>query len=323
MKKLDDFFFGVKRVDESCFDIFAPFYEARGKQYLYPVFYQSIVQMIAAGGFFYVIHRYRADKVLAIYKRSSIMGNFSVILHIAPISLTGSRDNEVELLQTCMRYGITAKLSDEDIKRYKIPRRLCSAISGNCEFLYDAENGYEMRGPEYRKLRNSVKQVTRRDDFHIKMGMSTDITRLVTKWDSHNHATKEKKERTTQSLNIKRIAGLKTDRMHILRVYIGESLEIFSVLEKLTEKCWCIVFEMRNYNGVLKEVTPSIHYYNCKRALSSNRSGQRTLLNKGASLNIAGMHRAKERLRPVHRQQIYKIAPINRMNAVELKKIFR
>nr|DAV79837.1 MAG TPA: Adenosylhomocysteinase [Caudoviricetes sp.] len=323
MANINDFLTGIRRIDETCFETFAPFYEARSKHYLYPVFYQSITQMIAAGGFFYAIHRYGSDKVLAIYKRSSIMGNWSVILHIAPISITGSRENEVRLIQACRRCGISAKLSDEDIKRYKVPLSICTPISGNCEFLYDAGIGYKMQGAQFRKLRNRVKQITKRADFHIETGMSADITSLVAKWDSHNHATKEKTERTTQSLNIKRIAGLKTERMHILRVYIGESLEIFSVLEKLTEKCWCIVFEMRNYNGVLKDVTPSIHYYNCKRALSSNRSGQRTLLNKGASLNIAGMHRAKERLRPVHRQQIYKIAPINRMNAVELKKIFR
>lgn len=317
-----DFFFGVKRIDESCFSIFKAYYEEREKHYLYPVFYQSIIQMIAAGGFFYKIHRYEEDKVLAIYKRSSIMGNWSIMLNIAPISLSGKKINEIKLIQSCRRFGVSSKLSDEDIKRYGIPLKICTPISGNCESLYDAKAGYEMKGSAFRKLRNRVKQVTKREDFQIQTGVSEDIDKLVAKWDAHNHSTKDKKEQTTQSIDFKRIRGLKTDRMYVQRIYTGNSLEIFSVLEKLTERSWCIVFEMRNYDSVLNEANPCMHFYNCKCAFLGNSKGGRTLANKGASLNIEGMHAAKEKLRPCHNQQIYKLLPINKIDSIKLKTVF-
>lgn len=315
-----DFLFGVKRIDEKCFDMFMPYYKERARNYLFPVFYQSIVQMIAAGGFYYKIFRTSGRSTLAVFKRSSIMGNYSVMLQTAPISLTGDKRDELDIMQTSRRVGISLKVCHEDIRRYGIPGRLCQPIKGNVEYIYDANECYAAEGGKFHNFRRQRNKITNREGYAHKYGVTGDIDDLVEKWDRHNHASRNGDGRTSQTSDWKNIRRLTHENVHVHSIYVDNSLECFSVIEKLTARQWVLVMGMRDYDSPLNDVNVCMHWLDCEMAHDTSIAA--VYANMGASLGISGLEAAKEKLRPCARTPIYRIAATNKLETSRIKSLF-
>lgn len=315
-----DFLFGVKRVDESCFDLFAPFYQQRARQYVYPVFYQSVTQMIAANGFFYKVFQRQGRKTLAIFKRSSIMGNYSVMLHIAPISLTGNRQDELEIMQTARNVGLSLKVSGEDIQRYRIPRTLCQPIYGNSEYLYNANECYAAQGGKFKGFRRQRTRITKMAGYQHRLGASDDIEALVAAWDTHNHEKRSGRERTSCLPDWRNIKRLHHMNLYVHRIYVGETLECFSVIERLADNHWVFVMGMRNPTSELNDVNVCMHWLDCEIAHNDKKIA--VYGNLGASLGMAGLSAAKEKLKPCAKQQIFKVAPTRKLDEQKIKSLF-
>ena len=319
MENLGSFLDGIKRVTSDCYSVFDPYYEARSRVYIYPVFYQSVTQMLAAGGFFYKVFQRMGRKTLAIFKRSCIMGNYSIMLHIAPISLTGNRRDEIDIMQTARQLGISLKLCPEDIQRYGIPKRLCEPIRGNVEYIYNANDCYAMDGGRFHNFRQKVRKIIRRSDYRHTHGANDDIDKLVSCWDRHNHAERIKSQQTSQLSDWKRVKNVVADSLFIHNIYVGDTLECFSVIERLSHKHWVLVMGMRNYNSVLNDVNVCMHWLDCEIAHDGNQMA--VYANMGASLGIDGLSEAKEKLKPCTKQQIYRMAPIGKLDKQTIKNI--
>ena len=315
-----DFILGIKRVDDKCYDTFSPYYAARQKNYAYPLFYQSVTQMIAENKFFYKIFKIKGDSVLAIFKRSTIMGNYSVMLHIAPISLGNILSNEIEIMQNARRLGISIKLCSDDITRYRIPQSLCEPIKGNIEYIYDAKECYEMKGSKFHNYRKKVRKITNMPEYRYTRGVSDNIDRLVAKWDTHNQEQRIKSQQTRQLSDWKNIKKINSNKVVVHNIYVGNTLECFSVIEELSPKHWVLVFGMRNYDSALNDVNVCMHYLDCQVATSD--AMKQVYANLGASLGIDGLTAAKEKLKPCAKRQIYRLAPINKLDVSKIKSLF-
>lgn len=312
---------GLKRVTSDCFDVFAPFYEERQRHYVYPSFYQSVTQMIAAGGFFYKIFNRNGNLTLAIFKRSSIMGNYTVMLHIAPINIAGNKTEEVAIMQEARRLGISLKVTMEDIKRYRIPTGICKPIKGNYEYIYDANECYTAAGGKFQGFRRQRNKITRLQGYRHTVGYSQDIEPLVKAWDDHCHKHKPKGQQTSQLSDWRNIKHINHPSVKVHGIYVDGQLECFSVIERLTTSQWCFVMGMRNFNSLLNDVNVCMHWLDCELAHDDKKIA--VYANMGASLGITGLSAAKEKLKPCFKQQIYKIEPIGTLNLQAAKTILK
>jgi len=317
MANINEFLTGIRRIDETCFEIFAPFYEARARQYVYPVYYQSITQMVAAGGFFYKIFDNRGSQTLAIFKRSSIMGNYSIMLHIAPININGHRQEEAVIMQEARRYGISLKVCEEDIKRYKLPVKMCEPIKGNLEYVYNATHISGLKGGEFHTFRRCFRKVQRADGYRHAFGANSDIADIVAAWDARN---KKKGQAGVQLPHWNKIRKLQTPKIHIHSIYTHDRLETFSVIEQVSKKHWVLVMGVRNYESTLNDVNKAMHILDCQ--IASNGASQAVYANIGAAIGQKGLDTEKENLHPCYHQQIYRIAPINKLNVQIIKRFF-
>lgn len=314
---VSDYLKGLRKVTEECYEIFAPFYAERQQHYLYPVYYQSVTQMIAAGGFFYKVFTKGSDRILAIFKRSSIMGNYSVMLHIAPISIGGYRQHEATVMQEARNCGLSLKLCREDIERYKIPSRLCEPIKGNLEYVYNATHISGLEGGEFHTFRRCFRKVKKADGYRHTFGANNDITALVEAWDARN---KEKGLKGVQSPHWKKIQAIRSPKVHIHSIYTSDRLETFSVIEQVSTKHWILVMGVRNYNSALNDVNKAMHILDCQIASEGQR--QAVYANIGAAIGIKGLDFEKENLHPCYHQQIYKVSPTKKIDIQLIKQIF-
>lgn len=317
MKPVETFLCGLRRVTEDCFAVFAPFYAERQKHYIYPVFYQSVTQMIGAGGFYYKVFDRGGYHTLAVFKRSSIMGNYSVMLHIAPICLEGARQEELNIIQEARRHGIAIKVCREDIDRYKIPVRLCDPIKGNLEYVYNATHISALEGGEFHTFRRCFRKVQRADGYRHTYGANADITALVEAWDRHN---KDKGLAGVQTPHWRKIQALRSPKVHIHSIYTRDRLETFSVVEEVSPKHWVLVMGVRNYDSTLNDVNKAMHILDCQ--IASQGQTQTVYANLGAAIGIAGLDAEKEHLHPCCHQQIYRIAPSGKLDIQAVKQIF-
>lgn len=318
---ISDFLFGLKRVDKECFSLFEPFYTERSKHYIYPLFYQSVIQMIAANGFFYKFFRRNGNSTLCVFKRSAIMGNYAVMLHFAPISLQGDRNEEMQLMQEARRLGISIKLCREDISRYNIPQRLLEPIKGNVEYIYNANEIQAMKGGANKNFRKNVHKITKHPDYRHVLVATSDIDNLVAKWDDRNHKTRGKGQQTSQLSDWRNIKRTNSDKVHIHSIYVGNTLECFSVIEELCPKHWILVMGMRNYDSKFNEINTAMHWLDCDIAHDENLMA--VYANMGASLGISGLSAVKEKLHPCAKLQIYRLPAASQLDKNKAKELFR
>jgi len=317
-----EFLSGVQKVSPECFDLFAPFYAQRARLYVYPVYYQSVLQMVMADGFYWKVYNNNGHKTLAIFKRSSIMGNYSVMLHIAPISLTGNRDDEITVIQEARRAGCSLKVCQEDMRRYGIPGKICTPIAGNVEYIYNANEIYKCQGGKYHGFRKAMRRVTKLATFEHTMGLHRDMAELIYAWDKHNHATRDKAQQSSQSPHFRRLLSVQNQpRVHIHNIVVDKRLECSSVIEQLSPKHWVFVMGARNYDSPLNDVNTAMHWLDCE--IAHNTTLPIVYANMGAALGIEGLEAAKEKLRPCAHQQIYKLAPSHKLDIAKAKQIFQ
>lgn len=322
MVNLNSFLHGLKRVTDDCYSIFEPYYEARARVYVYPVFFQSVTQMLSSGGYFYKIFQHPNGRTtLAIFKRSNIMGNYSCMLNIAPISLTGRVADEIEIIQAARHIGISVKLCSEDIRRYKIPSYLTEPIQGNMEYVYDANECFAMQGGKFHGFRRQVRRVTNMPGYRHTFGANDDIARILDIWDRHNHLTRQKQHQGSQSHRWNRVKAINDGHVVIHSVFIGDRLEGFSVIERLSRKTWALVMGVRNYESDLNDVNRCMHWLDCE--IAHNDNARSVYANLGAAIGITGLDAEKEKLKPCAHLQIFKLKPSAQTDVAQLKQIFK
>jgi len=317
-----EFLSGVRKVSPECFNLFAPFYAQRAKQYVYPVYYQSVLQMIMAGGFYWKVYKNNSHKTLAIFKRSSIMGNYSVMLHIAPISLTGDRKDEITVIQAARRAGCSLKLCKEDMRRYGISEKMCTPIAGNVEYIYNANEIYKCQGGKFHNFRRAMRRITNLTTFEHTIELHPDMGALIYAWDRHNHSTRDRAQQCSQSPHFRRLLSIQNQpSVYIHNIVVDRRLECVSVIEQLSPKHWVFVMGARNYESPLNDVNAAMHWLDCE--IAHNSTLPVVYANMGAAIGIKGLEAAKEKLRPCAHQQIYKFAPTHKLDTAKAKQIFQ
>ena len=316
---------GLRPITVECIDTFAPFYAERAKHYVYPRYMQSVCALVDMGHVFYKIIRAAHGSVLVIFKRTKIFGKLGVQMPIPPISLSGSVSDEKEIMQAALRVGISLRVTTEDISRYHIPQRLCSDGTGplvpvNNEYIYNGRKGSEMRGSQYRKQRYQVKRITQSEGFSLSSGAHPQADALVADWDRRY---KEKNGTQTDQSHLwavikTAVARSQSSAVQIRNIIIRDRLECVSVLERLSEGQFVIVFRVRNYKSELNDVGSAIHWTDCSESL---RPTGETYLNMGLA-DTEGLIRSKESLNPCRHQKIYTVKT-TKTNTTILNQYFK
>lgn len=298
---------GLRPVTMECFEVFAPYYEERAKHYVYPRYMQSVCVLLDMGKCYYNIIRANHDKVLVVYKRTQIFGKTGVQMPICPISLTGSMQDELSVMLAALKVGISLRVTTEDINRYRIPRNICSDGTGpfvpvNNEYLYQAQHGAAMCGSKYRKLRNLTKRITKASGFSLMTGAHPQAESIVRDWAKRY---KESYNESADQTNLWHVCKAAPEAYVTTRsIVIGETLQCFSVLERLAPKQYIIVQRVRNYHSGQNDVGAAMQWVDCNAVCESATAP--VYLNMGLA-DTDGLIHAKEALQPCAHQKIYTV----------------
>lgn len=298
---------GLRPVTMECFDVFAPYYEERAKHYVYPRYMQSVCVLLDMGKCYYNIIRANHGKVLVVYKRTQIFGKTGVQMPICPISLTGSTQDELSVMLAALKVGISLRVTTEDINRYRIPRNICSDGTGpfvpvNNGYLYQAQHGTAMCGSKYRKLRNLTKRITKASGYSLTTGAHPQIESIVRDWAKRY---KEAYNESADQTNLWHVCKAAPEAYVTTRsIVIGETLQCFSVLERLAPKQYIIVQRVRNYHSGQNDVGSAMQWVDCNAVCESATAP--VYLNMGLA-DTDGLIHAKEALQPCAHQKIYTV----------------
>ena len=299
---------GLKPVTKECFDVFAPYYEERAKHYVYPRYMQSVCVLLDMGKTYYNIIRANHGKVLVVYKRTLIFGKTGVQMPICPISLTGSMQDELSAMLAALKVGISLRVTNEDIARYRIPRNICSDGTGpfvpvNNEYIYQAQHGQAMCGSKYRKLRNLTKRITQASGYALMTGIHPQIEGIVRDW---SRRYKEAYNESADQTNLWHVCKAAPEAYVTTRsIVIGETLQCFSVLERLAPKQYIIVQRVRNYHSGQNDVGAAMQWADCNAVITEDATAP-VYLNMGLA-DTDGLIHAKEALQPCAHQKIYMV----------------
>lgn len=305
-----EFASGLKPVTLQCFEAFAPYYAERAKHYVYPSYMQSVCYMVSKGNFFYKVFSLSSGgKVLLVVSRSRLYGIFGVQVNVAPISLTGSLADEMLVLKECLRQGLSVKLTAEDIRHYHVPSRLYGVIDSADEYIYQSQHGTAMCGSKYRKLRNQTKRVLSATGYKMITGATDEAAAVVRAWDDRYKRLHGSPTHQAALWNVCKSAP--EAFVSIRNLFIGDTLQCVSVLERLSVKQYVIVLRVRNYDSELNDVGAAMQYVDCS-AVSDGQGASPIYLNIGMS-DTEGLTHAKKALLPCCQQRIYK-AKGNKLN---------
>lgn len=299
---------GLRPVTKECFEVFAPYYEERAKHYVYPRYMQSVCVLLDMGKTYYNIIRANHGKVLVVYKRTQIFGKTGVQMPICPISLTGSMQDELSVMLAALKVGISLRVTNEDIARYRIPRNICSDGTGpfvpvNNEYLYQAQHGQAMCGSKYRKLRNLTKRITQASGYTLMTGAHPQIENIVRDW---ARRYKEAYNESADQTNLWHVCKAAPEAYVTTRsIVIGETLQCFSVLERLAPKQYIIVQRVRNYHSRQNDVGAAMQWADCNAVITEGATAP-VYLNMGLA-DTDGLIHAKEALQPCAHQKIYTV----------------
>jgi len=313
-----EFASGLKPVTLSCFEVFSPYYAERAKHYVYPSYMQSVCYMVSKGNFFYKEFSLASGgKVLLAVSHSLLYGIFGVQVNVAPISLTGSLADEMFVLRECLKQGLSVKLTAEDIKRYHIPARLYGVIGSADEYIYHSQHGTAMCGSKYRKLRNQTKRVINAEGYRLIMGATEEAAAVVSAWDERYKRMHGSPTHQTTLWNVCKSAP--HGYVSIRNIFIGDTMQCVSVLERLSAKQYVIVLRVRKYDSGIHDVGAAMQYVDCS-AVSDGQGANPIYLNIGMA-DTEGLTHAKKALLPCCQQKIYK-ARATKLNQL-LKTYFR
>lgn len=290
-----------------CFKVFATCYEERAKHYVYPRYMQPVCVLLDMGKCYYNIIRANHGKVLVVYKRTQIFGKTGVQMPICPISLTGSTQDELSVMLAALKVSISLRVTTEDINRYRIPRNICSDGTGpfvpvNNEYLYQAQSGAAQRGSKYRKQRNLTKRITNAIGYSLMTGAHQQTESIVRDWAKRYKQTYNEAADQTNLWHVCKAApeAYVTTRS----IVIGETLQCFSVLERLSKKQYIIVQRVRNYHSGQNDVGSAMQWVDCNAVCESATAP--VYLNMGLA-DTDGLIHAKEALQPCAHQKIYTV----------------
>lgn len=302
-----DILTGLKPITQDCFEVFAPYYEERAKHYVYPRYMQSVCVLIDMGKTYYNIIRATHGYVLVVFKRTQIFGKTGVQMPICPISLTGSTQDELNVMLAVLKVGVSLRVTTEDINRYKIPRKICSDGTGpfvpvNNEYLYECEKPYKQEGAKFKKVRHLANRTIRSEGFHY--GIPTEI---VSKIDSLVYAWgdeyKKKHNESASQVNLWRIIKqTSNDFVNIRIISYKNSIEAVAVYERISSTHYNRILHIRNYNGYFQDTKCAMHKLTCGEIA---QSGGR-FLNIGLA-DYGGLISSKEQLVPCAHQKIYTV----------------
>lgn len=317
----DDLFTGLKPVTTACLKTFEPFYQERARHYVYPRYMQSVCVLTDQGGCLYKVIRAAHSSVLVIYRRTQIYGKLGIKMPVMPISLSGSAQDELSVIHACLRVGVSLRATQEDIRRYRIPRNVLSDGTGplvpvNNEFIYQAQAGAAQKGPKYRKQRWQVNRLTKLTGYTLREGVQPEIEGVVRLWGEHYQATHSE---TADQLSLWRVCqSAPLGYLKIQSIYIDGTLQCFSVMERLASKQWVIVQRVRNYKTAINDVGTAMHWADCQ-ALTEGEA-EPVYMNMGLA-DTAGLIHAKEALLPCAHQKIWTVR--TNKTSETLKRYFR
>lgn len=313
---------GLRPVTLDCFSVFAPFYVERARHYVYPRYMQSVCVLVYMGRCYYNIIRATHGQVLALFKRTSIFGKVGVQMPVTPISLSGSARDEREVMQAALKVGISLRVTSEDISRYRIPRNILSDGTGpfvpvNNEYIYNAQQGMEMQGSKYRKMRYQTKRIMHTEGFVLTSGAHPQAETLVRAWDER---FKRINGTVTHQASLWEVckAALKDEAVMARNIVIGDTLQCLSVVERLAPKHSIIVQRLRNYGTGINDVGSAMQWADCSACQDNNR--EPVLLNMGLA-DTEGLIASKEGMNPCRHQKIYTVKT-TKTNII-LKQFFR
>ena len=302
-----DILTGLKPVTQECFSVFAPYYEERAKHYVYPRYMQSVCVLIDMGKTYYNIIRAAHGNVLVVFKRTQIFGKTGVQMPICPISLTGSTQDEQNVMLAVLKVGVSLRVTSEDINRYKIPRKICSDGTGpfvpvNNEYLYDCEKSYKQEGTKFKKVRHLANRTMKSDGFHY--GKPTD---MISKIDALVYECgkeyKMKHSESASQVNLWRIIKSANNRFVNIRIIsCNNSVEAVAVYEKISSTHYNRILHIRNFSGKFQDTKCAMHKLTCGEI--AHRGGR--FLNIGLA-DYGGLISSKEQLVPCAHQKIYTV----------------
>ena len=273
----------------------------------WPRFYMAPLWLAAKGEFIWG----EVGGCTCIVKRRSMYGRPVIYLILPPMSPHGDLDAEYAVLQRFYDAGVGARLSDEDVGLYGLEDRV-EREKGNEEYIYRAGEFMPLGGKRNRRWRHQWNELTTRCEIReydtCMMGAAGAAAAIDEKW---------KKVRGLGVAHNRKM--MKLFATHAMQTATwgytlrgeGGPWAAYGMSQAISPGWVVLLVRQHAFSRGVTDAGRAQHLLDTRHWCGVG--GGDMLLNIGASLNVAGLASAKEKMRPVKVMSICKLTPTKQL----------
>lgn len=307
---------GFKPVKVEDTSIFKEYYSAFFKTRKYPRFYQSLIEMSQNPYYFW---NEIDDCLVIIHKR--YIHQPVLYLVLPPISKNGRIIDEIKFIKLFQDFGVTTKLSEEDINLYNFDIKEMIIDKSNCEYIYNTnEHSQPLQGKKWKTSRNYINRFEEGSKeglfytFYLtnpSMIHFNECDKIYQEW-----LTKKglKKVHSAHKVMNQKWEG---KDIALTLIYEQDRLIVWGLSEKIDNGKIIQTSGFRSYSNTINDLSVIIHNQECK--YWAKREGIETFSNLGIGF-FNNLINHKEKLHPHTKLQIYKLPVERKITHDEWKK---
>lgn len=290
---------------------FAWYYAAFCETHKNPRFYMSTLWLGTKNEFVWG----EVDGCLVVVKRKVFYSNVVMHLVLPPIHRTGNLGAERGVLRAFYRAGVGALLTAEDVDRYGVGKRV-KKDEGNAEYIYRAADYLDLSGKQnrnWRLQRNALDKYCKIQEYVDTMRPAIPgINTIDTEWKKRRKINLAHSNRMLEEFcNFKHCWGY-TVSMEGAKIAWG-------IGQKVSPAPWAIM--LAGHHSFTDSVIDAGRAQHIIEAQYWHEAlGAEALFNTGAAIGIKGLITAKDKLRPTHVEQIYKLMPEKKLTLEDYHK---
>lgn len=280
------------------FEYFTGFTKTR----IWPRYYMSTMWLGSKSEFRWAV----VDGCLCILKTKVLYGHPVIYLILPPMHLHGNVDVERRVLRRFYKSGVGAKLSNTDISLYGLTGKV-EEDKGNAEYIYRAGNYNDLSGGTNKHWRRMSRELKTHCKVqlcdHTMARFKRQCVIIDTVWGQKRKAPISHGTKLVTAFEeyaaVGKCFGYLATRNDIPFAY---------GLSQATAPRWVsLLVRHHDYGDSLPDIGMGQHFINAR--YWADKCGADCLLNSGAAVRGPGLRASKNRMRPVHIQQLYTLKP--------------
>lgn len=284
-----------------------------------PRYYLSSVDMSTARG----AYRWGVYQDCLLIVKWLSMGGIKIHLTMPPMSLSGDKQHELDVLRYLASNGISARLSDEDLMYFGRDSIATVPDSNGPEFVYRTKDYLALEGRKWHAWRK-VQHNAKRLGWQVRCWVGDAVPRTV--WDDIGRVTDEWAECQGKATNHAREVAIACRAVgHALNVAVAFDgtgrIGMWSAYHVLTQGKAVVLIGVWSDRVVFPNNEYAIysHLLDVENMAADRLMGPESVFSTGGTRNQPGMIAAKRKVRPLVELGIHKVVTARQITKEEWK----